>query len=137
MLNPTQLFSLFEDNPKILLEEEKISPHLLIKIFKKIISNYSKFSDNLIISLVGNNFELDSTDIINAGYYISFNKAFECISKLDIEDPKHIEALRSLNLKNDLKNYLDMSIQFFSNYEEYEKCLILQNIYLELISLPF
>lgn len=141
MLDSNQIFSLFEEQPNTEIEliniENIPSPYLLIKIFKKIIFNYSKFSDNLILSLVGQSPEFDSIELKNTGYYITYTKAFNCISKIDIENKEHIVALRSLNIKNDLEICLDLSIQFFLEYEEYEKCTLLQNILLELWTLPF
>jgi len=141
MLSPTTLFSIFEEKP---IEEiipvsdgNSVPVPLLIKIFKKLIINHIKFSDSLVSSLIKNSYELGFEDVSRAGFYIVYNKAYNCISKIDIEIEENINHLKLLNNENDLEYCLDKSIEFFSWYEEYEKCSTLQNILISFQLLPF
>ena len=126
MLNPNSIFQLFEeksDNEIVPISiSNELTPSLLIKLFKKIISNHILFSNTLVSSFIRNSPELIYEDVSKAGYYLIYTKAFKCISGININDENQILILDSLNENKELELCLLSSIEFFSSYEEYEKC---------------
>ena len=105
----------------ILLENYKNHPLFWVGMFKKLIYNHNLFHNQLTKFFEKIDEELDKVDIDKAGEYVVFTKAWDYIKKINPDDMKHQEAL--YHFADDyLKTALELSINYFQEQEEYEKC---------------
>ena len=105
----------------ILLENYKNHPLFWVGMFKKLIYNHNLFHNQLTKFFEKIDEELDKVDIDKAGEYVVFTKAWDYIKKINPDDIKHQEAL--YHFADDyLKTALELSINYFQEQEEYEKC---------------
>ena len=127
-----KIFGMFEGNDfsslqekaeatDILLNDYKNHPLFWVGMFKKLIYNHRVF--HLQLTKFFNNIDegLDQLDIDRAGEYVVFTKAWEYIKKINPEDLQHQEALYHF-VDIHLKTALELSINYFQEHEEYEKC---------------
>ena len=105
----------------ILLNDYKKHPLFWVGMFKKLIYNHRVFHLQL-TKFFGNIDEgLDQIDIDRAGEYVVFTKAWDYIKKIDPENKLHQESLYRFS-DDYLKTALELSINYFQEHEEYEKC---------------
>ena len=127
-----KIFGLFEEpqeNNKEVSREEynqlvdnyKKHPLYWVGMFKKLIYNHNLFNSQLLKFFEKLDEELDQVDINKAGEYMLFTRAWEYIKKVNPEEKKHQEALYHFSDIH-LKIALELSINFFQEHEEYEKC---------------
>ena len=109
------------------MEEFKDSPMFKVGMFKKLIFNHLTYKDRIIDLFKNVKPNLDVYELEEAGETITFERGWEFISqcKLDKEEWK-----QCLILYNDeeIKVALRLSINFFQELEEYEKCAYLKEI---------
>jgi len=105
----------------------KETPIYWIGMFKKIIQNNNIFSKSLQTQFMKSEYELSSEDIEEVGLKIGFNRGWDYISKINIKDKVHTDSI-SLNIDNILITSLEISIKYFQEIEEYEKCAHIKNI---------
>ncbi len=111
------------------IEKFKSTPGYRVSMFKKIIFNHLSFNDSFVELIKSYHEGLDGEDIKEAGENIMYENAWEQISKIDIKDPTHLIALINNNDEGKyLITALKLSISFFEEYEEYEKCAFLKII---------
>jgi hypothetical protein len=103
----------------------KKHPLYWVGMFKKLIYNHVLFNDQLLKFFEKIDNDLSSQDIDKAGEYIIFTKSWDYIKKVDPEDRKCQEALYHFADLH-LKTALELSINYFQETEEYEKCAHLQ-----------
>jgi hypothetical protein len=126
-----KVFGLFEEQDSNENSVTKLdltdSPAMWIGMFKKLITNYKVFSQQLInmFSLVEP--PLDISDIKRASSYMVYTRAFDYISKINIENESHVECLKLYSDEN-LKQSISVSLQYYESLEEYEKCAVLKKI---------
>ena len=119
--------------PKDFTTLDENHPRYFIKIFQKLVINYTSYGDNLINFLGKSDPELNVSEIKKAGETILYERAYDYISKIDIHDPYHIKILfQEANPK--LEDSLNKSLNYFEKEEEYEKCAILKK-YLDFLNL--
>lgn len=138
MIDPKKIFDLFsqvnESTPKV--DKEKITNQLLkvqdspafkLGMFKKIIFNHLSFNDSLInlVKRVDEDFDVD--DVKNASEYIIYTKAWEFIVDFDLKDIDSFNILKKYS-SQELQASIKLSIHFFQEKEEYEKCAHLHQI---------
>ena len=126
-----KIFGLFstsgsnEEQPSQSYEElvsyYKKHPLYWVGMFKKLIYNHHLFNDQLLKFFEQIDEKLSKVDMDKAGEYIVFTKAWEYIRKVDPEDKTHQEALYHF-ADIHLKTALELSISYFQETEEYEKC---------------
>ena len=127
-----KIFGLFEEpqeNNKEVSREEynqlvdnyKKHPLYWVGMFKKLIYNHNLFNSQLLKFFEKLDEGLDQVDIDRAGEYVVFTKAWDYIKKVNPEDKKHQEALYHFSDIH-LKIALELSINYFQEQEEYEKC---------------
>ena len=134
-----KIFGLFNNKePESLQEEDEIADKLLdyqehplfwVGMFKKLIHNHNNFNRKVVnfLSKVDDEM-LDLHDVEEAGEFIVFNRAWFWISKIDIQDRICQEAI--LHFSDEfLETYLNLSISYFQEFEEYEKCAHLKKIH--------
>jgi len=105
----------------ILLENYKNHPLFWVGMFKKLIYNHNLFHNQLTKFFEKLDEGLDQVDIDRAGEYVVFTRAWDYIKKVDPDDLKHQEALYHFT-DDYLKTALELSIHYFQEHEEYEKC---------------
>jgi hypothetical protein len=127
-----KIFGLFEEpqeNNKEVSREEynqlvdnyKKHPLYWVGMFKKLIYNHNLFNSQLLKFFEKLDEGLDQVDIDRAGEYVVFTRAWDYIKKVNPEDKKHQEALYHFSDIH-LKIALELSINYFQEQEEYEKC---------------
>lgn len=126
-----KIFGLFsasgsnEEQPSQSYEEMisyyKKHPLYWVGMFKKIIYNHHLFNDQLLKFFEQIDEKLSKVDMDKAGEYIVFTKAWEYIKKVDPNDKTHQEALYHF-ADIHLETAIELSINYFQETEEYEKC---------------
>ena len=105
----------------------KETPIYWIGMFKKLIQNNSNFTKQAIDFFLKIDDEVEIDDLKEEGNRITYERAFFYISKIDITNPLHIDSLK-ITMDSKLEKYINSSILFFQEYEEYEKCAHLKKI---------
>ena len=119
-------FSDPEDETSMLID---FSDHPLFWIggFNKIISNHMFFKEYTVRTFKNVSPDLNLEDLEKAGESIMFAKAWNFIKNIDVNKNFHKENLK-LKASNEFMKNLDITIDHFEKFEEYEKCALLQNI---------
>ena len=105
----------------VLIKDYKNHPLFWVGMFKKLIYNHNVFHLQLTKFFENIDESLDQVDIDRAGEYVVFTKAWEYIKKINPEDKLHQESLYRFS-DDYLKTALELSINYFQEHEEYEKC---------------
>lgn len=134
MVNLDNIFHLFGSNDNLdgsdnntTFIDFKVTPTYWVGMYKKLILNHLNFNKKIVNFFKKSNAELDVDDIKEAGEFVTYNRAWSYIKKINIEDKEHLEAI---NIYSDeyLDTSLKLGISFFIETEEYEKCAHLQKI---------
>ena len=132
-MDVNKIFGLFEepqeDKSKEMSQEEytqlmdnyKKHPLYWVGMFKKLIYNHNLFNSQLLKFFEKLDEGLDQVDIDRAGEFVIFTKAWDYIKKIDPENKLHQESLYRFS-DDYLKTALELSINYFQEHEEYEKC---------------
>lgn len=131
MIPKSNIFGLFsneEENSIEVHEDFMDNPYIKIGMFNKIIINskvftlkFKKFFDTI-------NPNQQNKDYIDfPPKFITFNRAFFYIKDINVENQQHADAIRCYDFNSLLVN-LTLSISFFEESEEYEKCAHLYKI---------
>jgi hypothetical protein len=120
-----KIFDSFTENNSSNVNNEEVSnlqnsPLFWVGMFEKIIKNNNVIQAR--ISKLFNTPTLSETSNI-----FTFNRAYDFISNIDINNPTHQDALLARN-KYDLILIITLTIDYFSLEEEYEKCAFLKKI---------
>ena len=105
----------------ILITDYKNHPLFWVGMFKKLIYNHNLFNSQLLKFFDKLEEGLDIIDIDKAGEFVVFTKAWEYIQKVNPNNFSHQEALYHFS-DIQLKTALELSISYFQEIEEYEKC---------------
>ena len=129
MINKDRIFNLFSTTPEVKEKEEKRisieefieSPYAKIGMFTKLILNHYVFQEKLKKFLKTEEPAYSIENTKEATNYTVFNKAWEYIREIDIENKDHINALIGFN-PIVFNKALTSAIVYFQDGEEYEKC---------------
>jgi hypothetical protein len=132
-----KIFDLFDNKEPNLQKEKnqeidviidyKNHPLFWVGMFKKLIQNHQVFNDQLLKFFDKLDEGLNIKDVDKAGEFLVFNRSYEYIQKVDPDNLAAQEALfRFADIH--LKIALELSINYFQEYEEYEKCAHLKKI---------
>jgi len=105
----------------ILITDYKNHPLFWVGMFKKLIYNHNIFRDQLLVFFENLDEGLDQVDIDRAGEFVVFTRAYDYINKINPNELTHQEALYHFSDIH-LKTALELSINYFQEQEEYEKC---------------
>jgi hypothetical protein len=132
-----ELFGSKDENPKpdlgtnqdmsYLLEDFKKHPMFWVGMFKKLIYNHKVFNTKALNSFKDMDEGLDMNDVEAAGEFIMYNRAWYWISKIDINNKLHQESITHY-ADEILLTYTKVTILYFQELEEYEKCAHLKKI---------
>ncbi len=120
-------------NPRTLPDIDENHPRYFIKMFQKLVINYTGYSDKIIDFFGQADPELNIGEVKKAGESMLYNRAYSYINKIDIQDEYHIKILFQ-EINPDLEKALYKTLLYFENEEEYEKCAILKK-YLDFLNL--
>ena len=127
MVNLDKIFDLFDPQTK---EDTFIDftndPIYWVGMYIKLIKNYSFYIENLKKYIVLNTKEINIDDIEKAGKWLNYNEALNYLNKININDENHKKAIKKWG--EEFKKTLQIGIDFFIEFEEYEKCVILSKI---------
>jgi hypothetical protein len=130
-MDVNKIFNLFNgDEPESLGEKSqqvditldyKNHPLFWVGMFKKLIQNHQTFNDQLLKFFDKLDEGLNIKDVDKAGEFVVFNRAWTYIQKVDPDNLVCQEALyRFVDIH--LRVALELSINYFQEMEEYEKC---------------
>ena len=134
MVNIDNIFDLFgsddnldgTDNSTTLIDF-KNTPTYWVGMYKKLILNHNNFNITMVKFLKKSNKDFDMDDIKDAGEFVTYNRAWSYIKKIDISKKEHLKSVK-IYADEYLDVTLKLSINFFIETEEYEKCAHLQKI---------
>jgi hypothetical protein len=130
-MNINKIFSLFSssEEPEKKVTEVKLSdsPVIWIKMFKKLIINYETFSKQMIQFFKLSDPPLDTDEIERASSYMVYERAYEQLAKLDLQNKAHLDCIY-LHSDDDFKATLHSALGYYETQEEYEKCAFIKQI---------
>ncbi len=134
MINLDNIFHLFSpnddlegiDNGKVHIDF-KNTPIYWVGMYKKLILNHINFNKKIMKFFQKSNKDLDLNDVKEAGEFVTYNKAWSYIKKIDLNNKDHKKGINTYADKY-LDTSLKLGINFFIETEEYEKCAHLQKI---------
>tara|TARA_Y100000592_G_C5343234_1_gene255277 strand:+ start:272 stop:694 length:423 start_codon:yes stop_codon:yes gene_type:complete len=134
MINVDNIFGLFgshddldgTDTAKSFIDFKE-TPIYWVGMYKKLILNHINFNKKFLQFFKKSNSELDIIDMKEAGEYITYNRAWKYINKIDLKNSSHLHAIN--HYKDEyLQTSLELGISYWVETEEYEKCAHLQKI---------
>jgi len=138
-IDPDRIFSLFGDNsgkwdkkghnyknPTTLPTIDQNHPNYFVGMFTKLILNHLNYTEELIRTFKKADPTLDIKQIEQAGEIMLYGRAWFYIENIDITDPYHVEVL--LKDKDDTLLACQLTLKYFEEIEEYEKCAFLKKI---------
>ena len=129
MLDPNRIFGLFDalnSNTNLIEDGEgyidiKDTPEYKIGMFTRIIMDHMQFNDRVVEFFSKASNELERKDIENAGEFVVYHRGWFYIKGIDVKNRRDWYALEKMaNLKT--LTAMDLSINYFEEREEYEKC---------------
>ena len=132
MIDVDNLFNLFPDEDN---SEGKITAYIDLKntplywlgMGKKLVLNNINFKKKSLQFFKDLETELDVEDIKTAGEFVTYNRSWYYFNKIDLDDQTHLEVIEDYG-DGTLKTSLELAIQYFQKFEEYEKCAHLLKI---------
>lgn len=103
-------------------------PVYFLGMFYKLIMNHFNYGPELIKMFRNAVPKLDMAEVQVAGELMLYDKAYGYLNKFDPEDPYHLRALGKENKNAELEAALKLSIKFYEEEEEYEKCAFIKTI---------
>jgi len=134
MINLDNIFHLFSSNDDLdgidnsnIHIDFKNTPIYWVGMYKKLILNHINFNKKITKFFKKSDDGLDLNDVQEAGEFVTYNRAWSYITKIDISNKEHIKGIDNYSDKH-LNASLKLGINFFIETEEYEKCAHLQKI---------
>ncbi len=113
-------------------DDEENHPKYYVRMFTKLVLNYTNYNKQLIDFFGKTDPELDVSEITQTGESMLYQRAYQYITQIDMKDEYHTKIfIEEANSK--LKEALNKSLNFFEVEEEYEKCAILKQ-YLDFLN---
>ena len=103
------------------------NPIYWVGMYKKMLNNNINFNKKLLKILGKSNENLDILDVKKAGEHIVFNRAWNYIVKIDINNIEHLDAIEKLSDEY-LDTALELGIKYYEPVEAFEKCAHLKKI---------
>ena len=134
MINLDNIFHLFGpddnfdgvDNGTVYMDF-KDTPTYWVGMYKKLILNHINFNKKIIKFFQKSDKTLDIDDVKEAGEFVTYNRAWSYIKKIDMSNKEHIKGIK-VYADEYLDTALKLGISFFIETEQYERCAHLQKI---------
>jgi hypothetical protein len=134
MVNLDNIFHLFNSNDDLEGHDNgttfidfKNTPTYWVGMYKKLILNHVNFNKKIIRFFQKSNNDLDLGDVKEAGEFVTYNRAWSYIKKINLSKKEHLKGIE-IYADEYLDTSLKLGINFFIETEEYEKCAHLQKI---------
>jgi len=105
----------------------KSTPTYWVGMYKKLILNHINFNKKIIKFFQKSDKALDLGDVKEAGEFVTYNRAWSYIEKIDVSNKEHIKGIK-VYADEYLDTALKLGISFFIETEQYERCAHLQKI---------
>jgi hypothetical protein len=105
----------------------KNTPTYWVGMYKKLILNHINFNKKIIKFFQKSDKALDLGDVKEAGEFVTYNRAWSYIKKIDMSNKEHVKGIK-VYADEYLDTALKLGISFFIETEEYERCAHLQKI---------
>ena len=105
----------------------KNTPTYWVGMYKKLILNHINFNKKIIKFFQKSDKALDLGDVKEAGEFVTYNRAWSYIKKIDMTNKEHVKGIK-VYADEYLDTALKLGISFFIETEEYERCAHLQKI---------
>ena len=132
--NLNHIFHLFGPNDNLdgsdndtTLIDFKNTPVYWVGMYKKLILNHVNFNKKIIKFFQKTDGDLDLNDMKEAGEYVTYNRAYSYIKKIEISNKEHLKGIDTY-ADEYLDTALSLGINFFIETEQYERCAHLQKI---------
>jgi hypothetical protein len=130
-MDPRLVFGLFQDPED--KSEEKVKeiidfsehPYVLMGMFTRIIFRGDVVSNQIVKFFAEINKEMDVENLQILNKNMIFSRAYSYLSRLDLNNSFHIETLLD-KASNPFLQACDLSIEHFTESEEYEKCSLIK-----------
>lgn len=109
------------------LSDLKKTPYFKIGVFTKLIINGLSFKKQVVRFFENSDGNLDMKDVDLMGEFMMYHRAWYWISQLDWTDEEWLNDLRRSS-DNEFLTALKLSIDFFEDEEEFERCAFLKKI---------
>ena len=131
-MDVNKIFDNFKDNSSEsddtdLLVDFSNHPLYWIGCFVKIIHNHTFFTQHIVKNFNKISPDVMPEDLEKVGETLLYNRAWEQIKNINMNNLFHIECIK-FKASPALINSLSEAIKYFESIEEYEKCILLQNI---------
>jgi hypothetical protein len=136
-IDPNKIFGLFGGKEELNSKEpinqanplaiDFNDPFVKLKMFKKLIMNYTFYNKSLIEMFKKSDPKLDIKELERAGEAMLYERAYGYVSDFKLRDKKVKEVL-ALNVDEELETAFKLSIKYFEEIEEYEKCAFLKKL---------
>ena len=105
----------------------KNTPKYWVGMYKKLVINHINFNKKVIRFFKEANQEFDVIEMREAGEYVTYNRAWSYIKKINLEESLHLEGIEYY-ADEYLDTALELGINYFEELEEYERCAHLKKI---------
>jgi hypothetical protein len=136
-IDPNKIFGLFGGKEELNSKEpvnqanplaiDFNDPFVKLKMFKKLIMNYTFYNKSLIEMFKKADPKLDIRELERAGEAMLYERAYSYIEDLNLKSRK-VKKIITLNVDEELEVAFKLSLKYFEEIEEYEKCVFLKNI---------
>mgnify|MGYP003647576234 FL=1 len=135
MIDPERIFGLFKSLDQGNAPPEgggvyfdiKDTPEYKIGMFTRIIMDHLNFNQKVAKFFSKANSELEEEDITLAGEFVVYHRGWFYIKNIDLKDKRDWYAIEKMSNPKTL-TAVDLSINYFEEQEEYEKCAHLLSI---------
>jgi hypothetical protein len=136
-IDPNKIFGLFGGKEELNSKEpinqanplaiDFNDPFVKLKMFKKLIMNYTFYNKSLIEMFKKADPKLDIKELERAGEAMLYERAYSYIEDLNLKSRK-VKKIITSNVDEELEVAFKLSLKYFEEIEEYEKCAFLKNI---------
>ena len=136
-IDPNKIFGLFGGKEELNSKEpvnqanplaiDFNDPFVKLKMFKKLIMNYTFYNKSLIEMFKKADPKLDIRELERAGEAMLYERAYSYIEDLNLKSRK-VKKIITSNVDEELEVAFKLSLKYFEEIEEYEKCVFLKNI---------
>jgi len=133
-MNLDNIFNLFNNDDEQLTNDETsllidFSDHPLYWIsgFNKVLDNHLFFKKYTVKTFKNISPDMNIEALEQAGERLMFEKAWEYIKNINLNNPFHVECIKNKASKSFIEN-LQATIYHYEGFEEYEKCALLKHI---------
>lgn len=126
-MNKDKIFGLFDDSPEEVQTQKNSlvvfnsSPYHKLGMFTKLIVNHFIFHYKLEKFLQKEEPSYNSESTREASSFVVFNRAWNYIKQVNVDNKNDILAILDFNPKV-LNKTLESALEYFQDLEEYEKC---------------